>query len=198
MHADQSKTASLPQLLQKLQIIDRCRFVGAEAQLLDAAAGELLDAAAATLLAVDMLCIPAGMKPAALARLGSSTLAQLLYRVSLNSGSDVRQSLRIRDVRQAGMGTPGGFTLAIHDFSSSQTSICSPWVGQLGGFEWRLIVFPQGILVGAGTHLGGESFDGPGIEGNGINLERWYVAPLATDLACLLPLPLQPTWSGAP
>lgn len=47
-----------------------------------------------------------------------------------------------------------GFTWAVHAFSSRAGAVCSPWV-TVAGREWRLTAYPQGLNVGAGTHLAG-------------------------------------------
>ena len=68
----------------------------------------------------------ADMQPTALARLGSSTLAELLYRVACNSGGFPYQRPRILDVRQAGNDSPGSFTFAVNHFSMWQNQAFSP------------------------------------------------------------------------
>ena len=91
-------------------------------------ASRLLDSIAAKL-APASACVPAALQPAALAALDSTILAQLLFRLAQNGPF---RPPAITEVRSAGVGSVGGFTFAVGDFSKQEGVLRSPWVRQLG------------------------------------------------------------------
>jgi hypothetical protein len=133
----------VPQLLGGLQVAHSCHFEGVETQLLDSIAAKLATAGT---------CVSAGMQPVALEALDSSTLAQLLFRLAQCS---TYRPPPILEARPAAVGSTGGFTFAIFSFSKQRHECASPWV-EVGGFEWRLRVHPEGFGNAITTYLSGE------------------------------------------
>ena len=80
------------------------------------------------------------------------TLARLLLQSHYGSA----YPLRVSDVVIDSGHRSGGFTFAVENFSQrGEERVLSPWV-EIGGFEWRLQIYPKGNNVGVGTHLSGE------------------------------------------
>ena len=93
----------------------------------------------------------------ALAALDSRTLARLLSKTLQSVKTGLPDGQHVFDVRDGSDGGAGGFTFAIPAFSKlpAEPSIYSPWV-EIGGFHWRLEVYPSGCNKIRGTHLSGE------------------------------------------
>ncbi|KAL4441899.1 hypothetical protein ABPG77_003815 [Micractinium sp. CCAP 211/92] len=142
-----AEQVSLSQLLAALSAAQAC--------CMDATAAACLEAAA------DKLAASGGRWPAGqaaeLAAFDPATLAQLLQLLSVRAVGSVYRSPNVFDVRpDCSAAQEGGFTWSIQGFSRlrgvEEPGLLSPWV-EVGGFQWRLQVYPTGKRDGAGSHL---------------------------------------------
>ncbi|KAL4433896.1 hypothetical protein ABPG75_000337 [Micractinium tetrahymenae] len=142
-----AEQASLAELLAALSVAQAC--------CMDRAAAACLEAVA------DKLAAGGGRWPegqaAALAAFDPATLARLLQLLSVRAVGSAYRSPPLFDVRpDCSASQEGGFTWAIQGFSRLRTvaepGLLSPWV-EVGGFRWRLQVYPYGKRDGAGSHL---------------------------------------------
>ena len=139
--ADTAHKAGREELLAALQVALACQFPELEEQCLSLLADKLAGAGEQW---------EAAVQQGGLADLPSTTL------MCLRGKMEETRPPWVFDVRSGRGGAGGsGFTFAIPAFSKRQEVIISPWV-EVGGFEWRLHVFPQGRKQGWGTHLAGD------------------------------------------
>ena len=128
-----------------LQIAQACQFHALEEQCLG--------------LAADKLATLGGhwagvVREDELAALDSATLARLLGKTLQSGEGGQHPAQHVFDVQHPTT-TAGGFIFAIPGFSKQPDTVYSLWV-EIGGFEWRLTVYPGGCGEGRGTPLSGE------------------------------------------
>lgn len=137
----------LEELLGALRVALACRFAAAQDSCLEGLADRIAAAGP---------CWPPGLAEA-LQAMDSSVLTQLLRKTGLRALGSIYRPASIFDVRTAADGdAPGGFAYCLHAFSTHHDTepggIYSPWA-EVGGFRWRLNIYPDGKGDSKGTHL---------------------------------------------
>ena len=130
--------ARMRELLAALQLAQHCQFQELEEQCLQ--------------LAADKLAAVGGHRVDEddLAALDSATLARLLGKTLQSTQGGRHPARQVFDVQQTS-DAGGGFTFAIAGFSGERDVIESPWV-EVGGFEWKLEVYPGGRHMSGDRH----------------------------------------------
>lgn len=140
----------LTELLGVLRVALACRFAAAQDSCLEGLADHIAAAGA---------CWPPGLAEA-LEALDSAVLTLLLRKAGLRALGSIYRPSPILDVRpEAAGGAAGGFTFCLLAFSTHHDTepggLYSPWA-EVGGFRWRLNVYPEGKGDSKGSHLAGK------------------------------------------
>lgn len=145
-HAEVCAQATVPQLTATLRTAVHCDLEGLQAACFSELSRRLAEAGPRA---------PELMPQEALAALDSTTLARLLHASLAHVQGGAYCPPPLSGVRPGAAGRTGGFTFTVPAFSEKDdAAIYSPWV-RVGGFEWRLEVYPKGYRTTGTGHLSG-------------------------------------------